>query len=87
MTDLILLNNKLRKAGFIMKKALIFTRTGMFLCILGILLVVINYFTDFINAKLTMGASLIVVIALLIALYNLLLTDRQLKNNNKKPMA
>ncbi len=70
-----------------MKKALIFTRTGMFLCILGILLVVINYITDFINANLTRSASLIVVIALLIALYNLFLTHRQLKNSNKKPMA
>lgn len=70
-----------------MKKALIFTRTGMFLCILGILLVVINYFTDFITANLNTSASLIVVIALLIALYNLFLTDRQLKSSNKKPMA
>jgi hypothetical protein len=52
-----------------MKAYSVFSKVFVIICIIGILLVVFNYFTGSINSKLTAGASVICLNSFIIALY------------------
>lgn len=51
-----------------MKIYSIFSKVGVIICIIGILLVVLNWFTGFINSRMTSGASVICLSSFIITL-------------------
>lgn len=51
-----------------MKIHSIFSKIGVIICIIGILLVVLNWFTGFINSRMTAGASVICLSSFIIVL-------------------
>jgi uncharacterized membrane protein YkgB len=63
-----------------MKTYSILSKIGISLCIVGILVVVMNWFTGFINSKMTAGASVICLSSLIIALSAIINIDNLKKN-------
>lgn len=72
--------NYLKLGGDKMKVYTALLRVGIILCIAGILLTVINYFTGFINSTMTTGAS-IVCLSLFIIVLIILINDSNRKKN------
>lgn len=56
------------------------SRFGIILCIVGILLVIINYFTGFINSTMTAGASAICLSSFIITLSTIINGSNRKKN-------
>lgn len=58
----------------------VLSKTGITLCIIGILLVIINWFTGFINSTMTAGASAICLTSFIIALYAIINASNRKRN-------
>lgn len=68
------------KRGDKMEVYTVLARAGIILCIVGILLVVINYFNGFINSTMTAGASAICLSSFIIALCTIINASNRKKN-------
>jgi len=53
------------------------TKFGILVCIVAILLVMINWFTGFINSNMTAGASAVCLSSFIIALYAIINTSNR----------
>ena len=63
-----------------MKVYTAFLRVWIILCIVGILLTIINYFTGFINSTMTAGAS-VICLGILISILSITIIEYNLKKN------
>lgn len=62
-----------------MKTAFIFLHAGTLICVVGIVFLIFNWITGFINSSMTTGASAITICALVIALFDFQIIRRHLK--------
>lgn len=62
-----------------MKIRTILSKVGLIICIVGISLVILNWFTGYINSKMTAGASMICITSLIIVLFSIINNDLKKK--------
>lgn len=55
-----------------MKICTILSKVGIITCIVGISLVMLNWFTGYINSKMAAGASIICITSLIIVLFSII---------------